>query len=211
MKSYEGVVTQPAAEWFKDASPIQKKWMIFWERFWGDGIIRPGAYITKRGTSVTVDINRDIVIVEYEGSRIAFYSDDDLPPKAFTPDEVKVLNSLAYYENPLDPVAVKHDLIHTIQARVNYLCNRKALPSSYKRESLNLSRTDGSNSVNCIAIVGTSNWFLIDEDHHQLMSLSIEDNTHYYCPMDLHKLENIYLSFILSDILGTSKITEVRK
>lgn len=214
MKSHEGVAAQ-VKDWIKDElslSPIHRKWMRTWESFWGtNGKVHPGSYVTKQGTSVDVELERDAVVIYYEGSKIAFYGDSELPPEKFSSSEIKALNSLVYYENPLDPAVVKHDLIRTIRARVSYLCNRHTLPSSFKRERLNLSDTNQPSLVNCIVFVGIGDSLLIDEEQRKLLALPIKGNSNHYEEADLSALDNQDLGYILTYFLNTHQITEVRK
>lgn len=214
MKSHEGVAAQ-VKDWTKDElslSPIHRKWMRTWESFWGtNGKVHPGSYVTKQGASVDVELERDAVVIYYEGSKIAFYGDNELPPEKFSSSEIKALNSLVYYENPLDPAVVKHDLIRTIRARVSYLCNRHTLPSSFKRERLNLSDTNQSSLVNCIVFVGIGDSLLIDEEQRKLLALPIKGNSNHYEEADLSALDNQDLGYILTYFLNTHQITEVRK
>lgn len=214
MKSHEGVAAQ-VKDWTKDElslSPIHRKWMRTWESFWGtNGKVHPGSYVTKQGASVDVELERDAVVIYYEGSKIAFYGDNELPPEKFSSSEIKALNSLVYYENPLDPAVVKHDLIRTIRARVSYLCNRHTLPSSFKRERLNLSDTNQSSLVNCIVFVGIGDSLLIDEEQRRLLALPIKGNSNHYEEADLSALDNQDLGYILTYFLNTHQITEVRK
>jgi hypothetical protein len=214
MKSHEGVAAQ-VKDWTKDElsfSPIHRKWMRTWESFWGtNGKVHPGSYVTKQGASVDVELERDAVVIYYEGSKIAFYGDNELPPEKFSSSEIKALNSLVYYENPLDPAVVKHDLIRTIRARVSYLCNRHTLPSSFKRERLNLSDTNQPSLVNCIVFVGIGDSLLIDEEQRKLLALPIKGNSNHYEEADLSALDNQDLGYILTYFLNTHQITEVRK
>ena len=214
MKSHEGVAAQ-VKDWTKDElsfSPIHRKWMKTWESFWGtNGKVHPGSYVTKQGASVDVELERDAVVIYYEGSKIAFYGDNELPPEKFSSSEIKALNSLVYYENPLDPAVVKHDLIRTIRARVSYLCNRHTLPSSFKRERLNLSDTNQPSLVNCIVFVGIGDSLLIDEEQRKLLALPIKGNSNHYEEADLSALDNQDLGYILTYFLNTHQITEVRK
>ena len=214
MKSHEGVAAQ-VKDWTKDElslSPIHRKWMRTWESFWGtNGKVHPGSYVTKQGASVDVELERDAVVIYYEGSKIAFYGDNELPPEKFSSSEIKALNSLVYYENPLDPAVVKHDLIRTIRARVSYLCNRHTLPSSFKRERLNLSDTNQPSLVNCIVFVGIGDSLLIDEEQRKLLALPIKGNSNHYEEADLSALGNQDLGYILTYFLNTHQITEVRK
>lgn len=216
MKSHEGVAAQ-VKDWTKDElslSPIHRKWMRTWESFWGtNGKVHPGSYVTKQGASVDVELERDAVVIYYEGSKIAFYGDNELPPEKFSSSEIKALNSLVYYENPLDPAVVKHDLIRTIRARVSYLCNRHTLPSSFKRErlNLNLSDTNQPSLVNCIVFVGIGDSLLIDEEQRKLLALPIKGNSNHYEEADLSALDNQDLGYILTYFLNTHQITEVRK
>ena len=214
MKSHEGVAAQ-VKDWTKDElsfSPIHRKWMRTWESFWGtNGKVHPGSYVTKQGASVDVELERDAVVIYYEGSKIAFYGDNELPPEKFSSAEIKALNSLVYYENPLDPAVVKHDLIRTIRARVSYLCNRHTLPSSFKRERLNLSDTNQPSLVNCIVFVGIGDSLLIDEEQRKLLALPIKGNSNHYEEADLSALDNQDLGYILTYFLNTHQITEVRK
>lgn len=216
MKSHEGVAAQ-VKDWTKDElslSPIHRKWMRTWESFWGtNGKVHPGSYVTKQGASVDVELERDAVVIYYEGSKIAFYGDNELPPEKFSSSEIKALNSLVYYENPLDPDVVKHDLIRTIRARVSYLCNRHTLPSSFKRErlNLNLSDTNQPSLVNCIVFVGIGDSLLIDEEQRKLLALPIKGNSNHYEEADLSALDNQDLGYILTYFLNTHQITEVRK
>ena len=214
MKSHEGVAAQ-VKDWTKDElsfSPIHRKWMRTWESFWGtNGKVHPGSYVTKQGASVDVELERDAVVICYEGSKIAFYGDNELPPEKFSSSEIKALNSLVYYENPLDPAVVKHDLIRTIRARVSYLCNRHTLPSSFKRERLNLSDTNQPSLVNCIVFVGIGDSLLIDEEQRKLLALPIKGNSNHYEEADLSALDNQDLGYILTYFLNTHQITEVRK
>ncbi|NCU34209.1 hypothetical protein EOM27_02695 [Candidatus Saccharibacteria bacterium] len=186
--------------------------MRTWESFWGtNGKVHPGSYVTKQGASVDVELERDAVVIYYEGSKIAFYGDNELPPEKFSSSEIKALNSLVYYENPLDPAVVKHDLIRTIRARVSYLCNRHTLPSSFKRERLNLSDTNQPSLVNCIVFVGIGDSLLIDEEQRKLLALPIKGNSNHYEEADLSALDNQDLGYILTYFLNTHQITEVRK
>ena len=214
MESHEGVAAQ-VKDWTKDElsfSPIHRKWMRTWESFWGtNGKVHPGSYVTKQGASVDVELERDAVVIYYEGSKIAFYGDNELPPEKFSSSEIKALNSLVYYENPLDPAVVKHDLIRTIRARVSYLCNRHTLPSSFKRERLNLSDTNQPSLVNCIVFVGIGDSLLIDEEQRKLLALPIKGNSNHYEEADLSALDNQDLGYILTYFLNTHQITEVRK
>ena len=214
MKSHEWVAAQ-VKDWIKDElslSPIHRKWMRTWELFCGtNGKVHPGSYVTKQGTSVDVELERDAVVIYYEGSKIAFYGDSELPPEKFSSSEIKALNSLVYYENPLDPAVVKHDLIRTIRARVSYLCNRHTLPSSFKRERLNLSDTNQPSLVNCIVFVGIGDSLLIDEEQRKLLALPIKGNSNHYEEADLSALDNQDLGYILTYFLNTHQITEVRK
>lgn len=214
MKSHEGVAAQ-VKDWTKDElslSPIHRKWMRTWESFWGtNGKVHPGSYVTKQGASVDVELERDAVVIYYEGSKIAFYGDNELPPEKFSSSEIKALNSLVYYENPLDPAVVKHDLIRTIRARVSYLCNRHTLPSSFKRERLNLSDTNQPSLVNCIVFVGIGDSLLINEEQRKLLALPIKGNSNHYEEADLSALDNQDLGYILTYFLNTHQITEVRK
>ena len=214
MKSHEGVAAQ-VKDWTKDElslSPIHRKWMRTWESFWGtNGKVHPGSYVTKPGASGDVELERDAVVIYYEGSNIAFYGDNELPPEKFSSSEIKALNSLVYYENPLDPAVVKHDLIRTIRARVSYLCNRHTLPSSFKRERLNLSDTNQPSLVNCIVFVGIGDSLLIDEEQRKLLALPIKGNSNHYEEADLSALDNQDLGYILTYFLNTHQITEVRK
>ena len=214
MKSHEGVAAQ-VKDWTKDElsfSPIHRKWMRTWESFWGtNGKVHPGSYVTKQGASVDVELEQDAVVIYYEGSKIAFYGDNELPPEKFSSSEIKALNSLVYYENPLDPAVVKHDLIRTIRARVSYLCNRHTLPSSFKRERLNLSDTNQPSLVNCIVFVGIGDSLLIDEEQRKLLALPIKGNSNHYEEADLSALDNQDLGYILTYFLNTHQITEVRK
>ena len=214
MKSHEGVAAQ-VKDWTKDElsfSPIHRKWMRTWESFWGtNGKVHPGSYVTKQGASVDVELERDAVVIYYEGSKIAFYGDNELPPEKFSSSEIKALNSLVYYEYPLDPAVVKHDLIRTIRARVSYLCNRHTLPSSFKRERLNLSDTNQPSLVNCIVFVGIGDSLLIDEEQRKLLALPIKGNSNHYEEADLSALDNQDLGYILTYFLNTHQITEVRK
>ena len=214
MKSHEGVAAQ-VKDWTKDElsfSPIHRKWMRTWESFWGtNGKVHPGSYVTKQGASVDVELERDAVVIYYEGSKIAFYGDNELPPEKFSSSEIKALNSLVYYENPLDPAVVKHDLIRTIRARVSYLCNRHTLPSSFKRERLNLSDTNQPSLVNCIVFVGIGDSLLIDEEQRKLLALPIKGNSNHYEEADLSALDNQDLGYILTYFLNTHQITEIRK
>ena len=214
MKSHEGVAAQ-VKDLTKDElsfSPIHRKWMRTWESFWGtNGKVHPGSYVTKQGASVDVELERDAVVIYYEGSKIAFYGDNELPPEKFSSSEIKALNSLVYYENPLDPAVVKHDLIRTIRARVSYLCNRHTLPSSFKRERLNLSDTNQPSLVNCIVFVGIGDSLLIDEEQRKLLALPIKGNSNHYEEADLSALDNQDLGYILTYFLNTHQITEVRK
>ena len=203
MKPYEGVTS----EWQPNMTPLQKRWSYLWNMFWGrDKKIIPGKYSTLQGTSVLVELQHNLVIVEYNEGIVIFDEDNDLPPQDFTPAEVSTLQAIRFYENPIeiDLEEKKKNLIAKSNAKINLLCRKAALPTNLKRATLNLDLDDGLGDrlVDCITFVGSGDTFLINREDKVLLASSITGTHHYYKKVDLNRLGIEDIGYILNHLLN---------